>query len=38
MRWDTYEHMYMVGARFCLNDLNIFLLAQFSKYLPYIFL
>ncbi len=38
MRWDTYEHMYMIGARFCLDDLNIFLLAQFSKYLPYVFL
>ena len=38
MWWDTYEHMYMIGARFCLDDFYIFLLAQLSKDLPYIFL
>lgn len=35
--WNTYQHMHMVYASFCLYDLHTFLLTWFSQYYTYIF-
>ena len=36
MRWDAHQHMYMIRASLCFDNLYSLLITQLSQYLSYI--